>query len=191
MECTICHKEIEYYAIGNNCDHILCSICRVRISFKLSDHSCPLCKITSPFHVIAKIPSNINNHDNNDCNYDNNNDSSSSSSSNEIKLFSDYNLWVGKNADGVIYDEKTGYHYINCPEHSVTISNLLSITCKICNNRYRSLESFKTHIWNEHSRRVCNLCVSHRPKFVIEQKLFTDNQLKNHKRGMTINSSSE
>ena len=115
MECMICHKLMEYYAVGNNCDHILCSLCRVRISFKLSDHSCPLCKNTSPFHVISKVPSP-------------NSTSTALLSSHidiHLKVFADFNLWVGKNAEGVIYDDKTGYHYIDCPNHQQYIESLI------------------------------------------------------------------
>ena len=91
MECTICHKKIEYYAIGNNCNHILCTLCRVRISYKLSDFSCPLCKTTSEFHVFAKLSFDIND---DSVNNDNTNGSGTNNidncSNNDIKLFSDY-----------------------------------------------------------------------------------------------------
>jgi len=159
MRCPICMEVTEFAAVGDQCDHMTCSLCYVRLHLLVRDVACPICKRFSEHHVISRL------------------------SRSGPASFQSHGLWVGRSAHGVIYDDSLHAHFVLCGSHHATLSALTAVHCSMCKERFRDVAHLRVHLRKAHRRVLCSLCVEHRPVFIGEQHLYTDAELRRHNDG--------
>jgi hypothetical protein len=161
--CPVCLDVMEMACAGSDCPitHAVCSRCWVRLRLLMDDKACPICKGVSNHYLISKCHNGV------------------------VTSFNDLpDTWLERSQQGLIFDERLGAHFYKCQSHYEEIIQLISVRCVLCKTRFRSENELRKHLKTKHHKVFCNLCIEHRPKFLSEQKLFTEIQLKQHYEGM-------
>jgi hypothetical protein len=130
----------------------------------------------------------------------NNSSSSSSSSSISKEIFKTYESFhittddedcdIDDNArlPGVRIDPIGHFLFIDCINHYIEMEKLQSICCPIKNCkflRFPSNDLLVKHVTDVHKNLFyCELCLNHRPLFIIEHRLMNKKQLQDHMNGI-------
>ena len=83
-------------------------------------------------------------------------------------------------------NEKYNIAFANKEIENVTL-NLLKFVCPLCKKNeeeelkdFGSYKKLKDHLTSSHNKTICMICASNKHAFLLELKLFTPNQLRNH-----------
>lgn len=178
ITCIICCEQRSFVSVGS-CDHPICSVCSLRIRFKSSDYSCPVCKQTLDIVIIFSPVANAN------TNY-------KLSSVSRMSTFSSFNISANDILDdqppipGFEVDIMTKMIFYKCKAHFKELREMRSIKCpvnKCPSANFVSVKSLLEHFNQYHpGSRLCSLCLEHRPLFICEQAIYSDKSYKDHMR---------
>ncbi|OLY78289.1 E3 ubiquitin-protein ligase hel2 [Smittium mucronatum] len=133
-----------------SCNHPCCSLCSLRLRALYKNNSCPYCKIDLKDILFVSSP---------------------------IKEYSSY-----KNMDEAYYDKDLGFHCENQKIYDYSLS-VLSFACPMRSCDYvddTGYQSLKVHLFNEHGRVFCDICLENKKVFSFEQDVFYPNSLSKH-----------
>ena len=157
--CLICASKTEFISVGQ-CDHYICSTCCLRIRTKKLEKSCPICKQHQEY-VICYPARKLG----------------------QIRSFDSFQvLGLDTPTPSFDTDHFSGMMYYKCTQHYKYMLGLRSTICpfKKCFETFQSNEQLSKHLLEKHDKRVCPLCLIHRPIFIPEQTLYSSSQLKKH-----------
>ena len=115
--CPVCMETPSYVAISSNCDHTVCSKCMLRLKTKVGANQCPLCKLSSEYHIIASVSDAF---------------VADTDGSLNLKVFSMYGVLPGVGSQGVILDDRAKFMFYQCSDHYAELDLLQSIYCRLC-----------------------------------------------------------
>ena len=158
VTCLLCAEESQYWAIGP-CNHVVCSVCSLRLRVRTRDKSCPICK--QEMELVIVYQDNLSSHEN---------------------TFDSFGILDFSPAPGLICDESMGMIFVDCVSHYHTLDVMRSFICPIpdCSLRFAGISKLQKHLSDVHGRQMCTLCVEHRPIFVSEHRLYDSKQLIDH-----------
>ena len=156
--CLLCADEVKYWAIGH-CDHPICSLCALRLKFLSREICCSVCKQNVDIMVVFRASD-----------YESN------------RNFHSFGIFDFTPAPGLRSDESMGMVFVNCDEHFLELDTMRSITCPMpgCHLRFGSITALQSHTPKAHHKKLCRLCIKHRPLFISEHNLYTDDELDRH-----------
>jgi hypothetical protein len=163
VDCLLCTEQIAYAAVGP-CRHAICSLCALRMRYKLSDMSCPVCKLHCENVVVMPV-SNAGSHD-----------------PLQIAVVGALQILATKDYDGARFqrDYVSNIVFADCMEHFDMLMSYVMMNCKLCDERCDCLEDLDDHLKMVHQQCICLLCARNRSLFAYELDLFTSDELLCH-----------
>ena len=156
--CIICGEQLSFYSIGK-CHHKeICYYCTIKNRSFYDDTKCPLCNTNLSLVFICPIT--------------------------EKKSFEDlskedlssYYKWEEDSKDlGIYFTDITSYE---------TALQLNAYKCPIeyCTktDNFETFEELKNHLFLNHQKIFCKVCIKDGKKFISEQKVYDKNEIKEH-----------
>ena len=156
--CIICGDKLSFYSIGK-CNHKeICYYCSIKNRLFYDDTKCPLCNTNLSLIFICPI----------------------SEKKSFIDLskedLSSYYKWEEDSKDlGIYFTDITSYE---------TALQLNAYKCPIeyCtkNDNFETFEELKNHLFLNHQKFFCKVCIKDGKKFISEQKVYDKNEIKEH-----------
>jgi len=156
-QCVICGDNIEFYSIGQ-CNHNnMCYYCTLKERTFYNNRKCPLCNTILDIVFISPIS--------------------------ETKTFEE----LSKNELSSYYkdndSDEIGVYYTDISSLEASMQ-LKSYKCpiEICvkEEPFDTYEELLQHLWDNHQRFFCKVCVKDGKKFISEQKVYSKNDIKEH-----------
>lgn len=167
VDCLLCTEQIIYAAVGS-CSHAICSVCALRMRYKLNDMNCPVCKLHCEYVVVMPTPMPMPNE--------------GSHAPLETIVVEALQILASKNYDGARFqcDSISNIVFADCMEHFDMLMSYVTMNCKLCAERCDCLEDLDNHLKMVHLRCICLLCARNRSLFAHELDLFTTDELLCH-----------
>ena len=156
-QCVICGDNIEFYSIGQ-CNHNnMCYYCTLKERTFYNNRKCPLCNTILDIVFISPIS--------------------------ETKTFEE----LSKEELSSYYrdndSDEIGVYYTDISSLEVSMQ-LKSYKCPIdyCvkEEPFDTYEDLLHHLWDNHQKFYCKVCVKDGKKFISEQKVFSKDEIKEH-----------
>mmetsp|Transcript_5526 Transcript_5526/g.8415 ORF Transcript_5526/g.8415 Transcript_5526/m.8415 type:complete len:964 (+) Transcript_5526:75-2966(+) len=154
--CIICADTTKYVAVGQ-CDHLVCSVCAIRMRLKNSEMNCAVCKSHLEHMVVYE-----------------------QSCDDDLRHFASFGLIYDEPTPGVQVEHRSRMLFHDCRSHFTQIQNLISLSCPKCGERHGTEKALFKHVSTVHHLQFCELCFVHRPLFPKEQRLMTAAEIKAH-----------
>ena len=157
LNCVICGDGIEYYSIGI-CNHKeICYYCTLKNRTFYNDKKCPLCNTQLDIVFIAPKE--------------------------ETRTFNE----LSKEDLSSFYQDndfkKTNIYYTDISSYQISMQ-LKSFKCPIdyCTKEepFDTYEDLLQHLYENHQKFYCKVCVKDGKKFISEQKVFSKSEIKEH-----------
>lgn len=179
---------VNFISIGS-CDHVICSLCALRMRGKSKDDHCTLCKASLHFMFVFPV--------------------SELAFGKHIERFTDLLAllpfpWpqdlsrldlIDVRIPGCMIDVENKLIYVNCPAYFTYMEHLKALHCPIRQcavGGFRNIAALLGHLTKDHSgSSMCKLCLEHRPLFISEHEVFASNhKLKQHMLGHSLSTTS-
>ena len=95
--------------------------------------------------------------------------------------FNDFTLWGDSIGPDFTYDER-GQMFFPNDYYKLHVSSLWMCKCQICHQVRRDLKGLRTHVKQEHTQEICQLCIDNRHHFPSEHKYHTQSGYEVHLR---------
>ncbi|KAK3034659.1 hypothetical protein RJ639_033614 [Escallonia herrerae] len=170
--CAVCADTLEWVSYGS-CGHKeVCSTCVARLRFICNDRRCCICKTESDAVFVTKALGDY------------------------TRMINDFSVLPNERKEGrggsYWYHEDTQAYFDDLDQYKM-IKAMCRLSCSVCDKvderqpsdgskrrRFRNIEQLKGHLFHQHTRLMCSLCLEGRKVFICEQKLYTRAQLNQH-----------
>lgn len=167
--CIICASDNITFAGVGKCNHIICSVCFLRLRSKSKDFNCTICKTRLDFVIVYNC----------------------ANTKSKTKTFEDFGVAEIDNTIPILsrygtadIDYATQMLFCGCTDHYKKLQDLRSegvCPFKQCKERFSSLTHLEDHLRkHHHGLKFCKLCLNNRRLFLSENKLMSDKELKIH-----------